>query len=150
MTNDYQPEVLDASRRHGLDHTLVNAVISRESAGKTYAYRFEASVAKWFKDNPKAKGLVPARYAASYGLMQILYPTATDYGFSAAPEMLFLPQVGLDFGCLHLAALIKWAQGDLLKALEAYNGGRGNADGKGSDAAYACDVMNRWHALKAA
>jgi soluble lytic murein transglycosylase-like protein len=150
MTNDYSPEIQIASGRHGLDPNLVRAVISKESAGKTHAVRFEASVADWFKRNPKAAGLTPERYASSYGLMQILFATATDYGFSAEPEYLFVPRIGLDFGCMHLAAMNKWAHGDLAKALEAYNGGKGNANGHGSDADYAADVLSRWHKFKAA
>jgi soluble lytic murein transglycosylase-like protein len=147
---DYEAEIAVAARNYGLDLLLVKAVVIRESGGATHAYRFEASVAGWFKGNPHTAGLIPARYASSYGLMQILYATATDYGFSAEPEYLFVPKIGLDFGCKHLAALLKWAHGDVLKALEAYNGGKGNANGKGDDAEYARDVFARYQALKAA
>jgi soluble lytic murein transglycosylase-like protein len=142
MSNDYSAEVQIAAGRFGLEPDLVRAVISKESSGKTHAYRFEASVAEWFRSNPKAAGLIPARYAASYGLMQILYATATDYGFSAEPEYLFVPRIGLEFGCMHLAALVKWAKNDLAKALAAYNGGKGNAD-RAIPRAYAADVLRR-------
>lgn len=146
---DYEPEIIAAARNHGLDSDLVRAVVLKESTGKTHAYRFESSVAEWFKGHPRAAGLVPARYAASYGLMQVLYATATDYGFSAAPEMLFLPQVGLDFGCRDLATKLRKCKGDIALALEAYNGGLGNANGHGSDAEYARDVLARYGAMKA-
>jgi soluble lytic murein transglycosylase-like protein len=60
--------------------------------------------------------------------MQVLYATATDYGYVTDPEYLFLPKVGLDIGCRHLAELVRWAKGDIQKALGAYNGGKGNWD----------------------
>jgi soluble lytic murein transglycosylase-like protein len=145
---DYAPEIIAASRAHGLDPLLVEAVVLQESSGKAHAVRFEPSVARWFKGNPKAAGLTPERYASSYGLMQILYATATDYGFSSAPEFLFLPQVGLDFGCMHLAAMLKWAQKDTMLALAAYNGGKGNAH-EAQPMRYAAQVLRRLDELKA-
>lgn len=139
---DYQPEIQAAARNYGLDPALVTAVVLQESSGKTHAYRFESSVGEWFKGNPKAAGLTPARFAASYGLMQILFATATDYGFAVEPEYLFIPKIGLDFGCKHLAALLKWAKGDQFLALAAYNGGKGNAR-KAQPCAYAGEVLAR-------
>jgi soluble lytic murein transglycosylase-like protein len=59
MSNDYSAEVQIAAGRFGLEPDLVRAVISKESGGKTHAYRFEASVAEWFRSNPKAAGLIP-------------------------------------------------------------------------------------------
>lgn len=142
MHSDYQTEINAAARTYGLDPALVTAVVEQESSGRTHAYRFEASVARWFKDHPKTAGLVPARYAASYGLMQVLYATATDYGFSLQPEHLFVPAIGLSYGCKHLAALLKWSGGDVARALAAYNGGKGNTD-KAQPKKYARQVLGR-------
>ena len=139
---DYQPDIIAAARHHGLDADLVTAVVLQESAGQTDAFRFEPSVWGWFQRSPKAAGLNARRAGSSYGLMQILYATATDYGFSAEPEHLFLPKVGLDFGCRHLAALLQWAAGDVRLALAAYNGGKGNAH-KAQPLAYAAEVLAR-------
>ena len=144
---DYQPEIEAAAKKYGLDPDLVTAVVVKESSGRTNAYRYEPDVWGWFKDNPKNQGFNKYRAAASYGLMQVLFATATDYGWSSDPEYFFLPKVGLDMGCRHLAELIRWAKGDLLRALEAYNGGKGNANGKGADAEYARDVLAKYHAM---
>ena len=143
LTTDYEPEILDASRRYGLQPQLVTAVVLRESSGRTNAYHFEPGVWEWFQTNPHAKGLNKYRAAASYGLMQVLYATATDYGYVTDPEYLFLPKVGLDIGCRHLAELLKWAKGDVKKALAAYNGGKGNVD-KAGPKAYAENVYTRY------
>jgi soluble lytic murein transglycosylase-like protein len=88
-------------------------------------------------------GAVPRRVASSYGLMQILYVTACDLGFTGEPEMLFVPRVGLEWGALQLAKLLAWAGGDIERALCAYNGGTGIADGPGpyKNAFYASRVM---------
>jgi soluble lytic murein transglycosylase-like protein len=148
MGTEYGPEIRSAALQYGLDPALVTAVVLQESSGRTDAFRFEPGVWGWFAGNPKAAGLVPRRAASSYGLMQVLFATATDYGFSADPELLFIPRVGLDFGCRHLAELLKWAKGDVAKALAAYNGGKGNAD-KAQPRRYAAEVLARLGALKA-
>lgn len=147
MKTDFDPEIADACRRYGLDIDLVSAVVMQESSGRTNAYRYEPGVWEWFKTNPKAAGLNKYRAAASYGLMQILYATATDYGFSTDPEYLFLPKTGLDLGCRHLAELLRWAKGDMAKALAAYNGGKGNVD-KAQPRNYAASVIGRYRVFK--
>lgn len=148
MITDFDPEITIAARTHGLDSDLVTAVVMQESSGRTNAYRYEPGVWNWFKGNPRANGLNKYRAAASYGLMQCLYATATDYGFATEPEYLFLPKVGLDMGCRHLAAMLKRHK-TLALALEAYNGGSGNANGKGTDADYAVEVLMRLHNIRA-
>jgi soluble lytic murein transglycosylase-like protein len=110
LNTDFDAEIMDAAKRYGLHPQLVTAVVMRESTGRTNAYRYEPGVWEWFKTNEHAKGLNKYRAAASYGLMQVLYATATDYGYVTDPEYLFLPKVGLDLGCRHLAEMIKWAK----------------------------------------
>jgi soluble lytic murein transglycosylase-like protein len=106
MTFPYRAEVEVIASRHGLTPDLVQAVCMVESAGKTDAYRF----------------------SASYGLMQVMFTTAVEHGMAPTepPEYLFVPIIGLDWGCRILAKRIAWAKGDLRKALASYNGGKGN------------------------
>src|SRR5262245_49046246 len=102
----------------------VEAQILAESAGHADAFRFEPSIAaqiasgalrpRTLPGNPE-----PRRIASSYGLLQILYVTACDYGFRDNPEALFVPAIGLKFGLAHLAALLEWAEGDRDRALAA-------------------------------
>ncbi len=59
--------------------------------------------------------------------MQVMFVVAKELGFTSPdPELLFVPRVGLDWGCRKLATLLQWSDGDLMQALAAYNGGKGN------------------------
>jgi soluble lytic murein transglycosylase-like protein len=78
-----------------------------------------------------------------------MFPTAQQYGFNDQPEVLFIPDTGLHYGCLHLRAMLRAFDGDTRKALEGYNGGRGNVDGKGPDAAYAVKVLKLYASVQA-
>jgi len=127
----YRREIQGAAHEHGLDPNLVEAVVICESAGRTDAFRFEpAFYARYLQDRPEWQKQNPRRVASSYGLMQVMYTTAVDNGFTYdAPEYLFIPTVGLDMGCAILADLMEWSDGDVLKALAAYNGGKGGWTG---------------------
>jgi soluble lytic murein transglycosylase-like protein len=87
----------EAARRHGLDPALVLAVVAVESS-----FRADAV-------SPKG----------AQGLMQLMPPTAASLGvadpFDAASN--------LDGGTRHLGALLARYDGDLKKALAAYNAG---------------------------
>jgi soluble lytic murein transglycosylase-like protein len=122
----YRREVETASAAHGLDPDVVQAVCLTESSGKTHAYRHEPAFWRRYLA-PKAewKTANPDRVSSSYGLMQIMYPVACELGYADKPEVLFVPEVGLHWGCRKLAALVKWANGNLDQALAAYNGGQG-------------------------
>jgi soluble lytic murein transglycosylase-like protein len=126
----YRKEIEGAAHEHGLDPNLVEAVVICESSGRTDAFRHEPGFYdRYLKGKPQWASQNPRRIASSYGLMQVMYTTALEHGYGQAydaPEFLFIPTVGLDAGCEHLAKQIEWANGDLLKALAAYNGGQGN------------------------
>jgi len=89
----------EAARRHGLDPALVHAVVAVESSFRPDAV------------SPKG----------AQGLMQLMPPTAASLGvadpFDAASN--------LDGGTRHLGALLARYNGDLKKALAAYNAGEG-------------------------
>lgn len=123
----YRAETHAIADRHRLDPDVVTAMCLVESSGRTSAYRHEpgfwlrymASKTEWEGENPE-------RVSASYGLLQVMYPEARRLGFprSDAPEALFLPTVGLEYGCRALADRMGWAKGDLHAALASYNGGK--------------------------
>jgi soluble lytic murein transglycosylase-like protein len=106
---------VNASEGLGLDPGDVLAVIAVESSFDPAAYRFEAKLND-----------------ASYGLMQILYSTARDVGYSGEPAGLYDPETNVLFGMRY----IRWVQDFLLSRtgreptfdewLSAYNGGVGN------------------------
>jgi soluble lytic murein transglycosylase-like protein len=88
-----------AAQRHGLDPALVLAVVSVESAFRPDAV------------SPKG----------AQGLMQLMPATAAALGV-ADP---FDPEQNLEAGSRHLRELVAFYDGDLTRALAAYNAGPG-------------------------
>lgn len=145
----YRADIERAAVAHGIDPDLVEAVVTQESGGRADAFRFEPDFyPRYLARNPfyVAFGNV-RRVSSSYGLMQIMFPTAVDHGFTAQPEYLFLPSVNLDMGCRILAKLLTTLR--LAPALQAYNGGKGGI-GKPEPAAYARSVLGHLERIKAA
>ena len=142
----YRAEVEIIANRHALTPDLVQAVCLVESSGLTTAYRPEPAFwERYLKGKPEWDGANPARVSASYGLMQVMFPVAVEHGMARTepPEYLFVPLIGLDYGCRVLAKRIEWARGDVRAALASYNGGQvGNAPGGPlRNAAYADKVL---------
>jgi len=126
----YGAEIAAAAATHGLDPVLVESVVIAESSGRTDAFRYEPGFyRRYLAHKPAYEGKNPLRVSSSYGLCQCMYTTALEVGFPAdqPPELLFVPEIGLDYGCRFLKSLLDWAAGDVTKALCAYNGGRGSA-----------------------
>lgn len=102
------PLLREASRLHGIDYSLLKAVIATESGF-----------------NPNAvspKGAV--------GLMQLIPPTAQRYGVTAGKgitiaKKLTDPKINIKAGARYLADLIRMFPGRLDLALAAYNAGEG-------------------------
>jgi soluble lytic murein transglycosylase-like protein len=96
---DFERLVAEAARRHGLEPALVMAVVGVESGFQPQAV------------SPKG----------AQGLMQLMPATARDLGV-ADP---FDPAANLDGGSRYLSSLVARYDGDLTKALAAYNAGMG-------------------------
>lgn len=127
-SKDYRAEIEVAASRYGLDPDVVEAIVRVESSGLTHAFRHEPLFYEhYLKDDPEYDGALPIRVSSSYGLMQVMYPVAKERGFTNSPEYLFVPNIGLDYGCKQLAYLLGRTKGDLERAIVAYNGGIGNA-----------------------
>jgi soluble lytic murein transglycosylase len=110
FSEDEKRQVLAAivreSRRHGLDPVMVAAVIEIES-------RFD----------PFARSDVGA-----CGLMQLMPPTAKELlaerdARLVAPRHLFNPVLNIELGTAYIARLLQRFDGDLQRALIAYNAG---------------------------
>ena len=138
MRTRYWSEIVKAAADYKLDPILVEAVVVQESGGNTDGFRFEREFYnRLLKGKPEWAGKNPRRVSSSYGLLQIMFPVAVERGYDPAhpPEMLFVPEVGLRWGCKHLAYLKDWAdrgwpqvpEEQRVKAvLASYNGGRGS------------------------
>ena len=148
----FRPEIVFYSKKHDLDPLVVEAVILTESSGFTHAYRYEPGFwSRYLVDHEDFHDKNPHRVSASYGLMQVMYPTAIQHGMDLAldPEVLFVPGINLDYGCAHLRSLLTWSKGILAQALAAYNGGKkGNTFPPYRNQSYAGKVLAVWERLK--
>lgn len=163
MTKELQAIVELIAGQHKLDPMLVMAVVLTESSGDPMAYRYEPAFwARYLADHPDYNQAHPKVVSASYGLMQLMYPTAKQEGFAGKPWELFDPVVNIEYGCRHLRRQLAWADSfdlstrgqitdtELRSALAAYNGGRrGNEPDANPDrnAAYAAKVMKFYKSL---
>lgn len=102
---DLRALAIAAARKHGLEPELVLAVVGVESA-----FRPEAI-------SPKG----------AQGLMQLMPATAESLGVEDALD----PEQNLDGGVRHLGSLLTLYEGDLARALAAYNAGEGAVDRHG-------------------
>jgi soluble lytic murein transglycosylase-like protein len=146
MRTAFRAEIEAVASQFHLDADLVEAVVLVESSGQTDAFRFEPGFwQRYMKDKPQWDGANPRRVSASYGLMQCMYTTALEHGFAeSAPEYLFVPTVGLHWGCAHLRSLLDWSHGNVDQALAAYNGGKtGNTEPPYRNQAYVNHVKHQ-------
>lgn len=134
----YRAEMEVAAAKYSLDADLVQALVEQESGYRFFAYRFEAAFfTRYLASKPEYAHRNPMEVSASYGLMQTMYTTAVEAGFTGEPWDLFAPTVSLEFGCRILASNVAWARRSYqglttvaetkirASALAAYNGGRG-------------------------
>lgn len=124
----------------GLDPALVCSVCHHESAGwQPWAIRYEAGFySKYVMPHAATMSETEARARAfSYGLMQVMGQVARELGFKGRflTELLD-PATNLSYGCKKLAQCLKRHNGDVRKALLAYNGG--------GDASYPDKVLKHY------
>lgn len=100
----YGEEIFAAAQRHGVNPELVAALVRHESA-------FNA-------------GAVSHKGAG--GLMQLMPATARRFGLSEGER--FVPARNLEAGTRYLRWLLDRFQGDVPRALAAYNAGEGTVD----------------------
>jgi len=107
MTDAYDDLIMSASMTYNVPFHWIKAIIGAESNFNPNAYREE-----------------PAIGDASYGLMQILYRTAVEMGFTGRPENLFDPALNITLGTKYLAKLIeKYGSSSFERIYSAYNSG---------------------------
>lgn len=145
---------------NGLSRNLVEALVLTESGGNTYAtkpetfYPYLMNVKTWKPYGALTREQAGSKTAPdgfpclaghpdhewldqqqSWGLMQVMGAVAREHG-CRSPYLAELtePITGLHFGCKHFASMLAWTNGDIDKALGAYNAGRGGALGSDGQA----------------
>lgn len=98
-SKDFDGMIQEASTKHGVDESLIRAVIKQESAY-----------------NPKATSWVGAQ-----GLMQLMPETAADLGVKDSYD----PYQNIMGGTLYLRQLMDRFDGNLTKVIAGYNAGPG-------------------------
>ena len=96
--------VYEAARRHQVNPALIAALIRAESAYKEKA----------------------VSHKGAQGLMQLMPATARRFGLS--PGEAFIPSRNIEAGTRYLAWLLERFEGDVARALAAYNAGEGTVD----------------------
>ncbi|TKJ30081.1 hypothetical protein CEE39_08570 [bacterium (candidate division B38) B3_B38] len=108
-TTPYRGLIEEWCRLFGFDPDLIEALIIVESGGNADAFRYEPGFyRRYLKGKEGVKSIyfdlchdgppLPRRIASSYGLMQVMYPTAVDAGYRDLPEYLFIPLINLHWG----------------------------------------------------
>lgn len=130
------PKVNKYAEYYNLDAILVAAVVQIESAGNTWAVRFEPTFKNTFSICSLADSIgcssatMEMMQKTSWGLMQVMGATAYELGLGAeyAPELkwpssLLDPDRGMTFGCRYLKSRVDKFGADPEVAYAAYNAG---------------------------
>ena len=117
------------AEKYGLEAALVCAIVEQESQWNTWATRYEPAFYERYVVPLNESRSESAARATSWGLMQCMGQVARERGFGG-PYLSELcdPDIGLDMGCKHFAAMLAAVGGtDIHAALQRWNGG-GNPD----------------------
>ena len=121
----------EIATHRGLDPALVCAIIEQESAWNPHAIRYEPAffakyVAPLFTNNkvkPPTNTEAQSR-SISWGLMQVMGQSAREVGFAGQfLSELCDPAVGIEVGCALFACKLRFAEGNISRALQSWNGG---------------------------
>lgn len=131
--NKYNTFIRTASEQWNVPISLIKGIIAKESSFNPNSYKSETRIND-----------------ASWGLMQLLYKTAKNLGYTGSPEGLKDPQVSIFYGTKLLAANLRQAKGNIEVAISAYNAGfsierpwdaKRNSKGVISNQSYVNDVL---------
>ena len=117
-----------AASAQSLDPALVCAVVEQESSWNPWAMRYEPAffakyVANLYTNNKITASEAYAR-GFSWGLMQVMGQVARELGFDGSfLSQLCEPETGLAVGCKLLRKKLDALDGDVTRALLAWNGG---------------------------
>lgn len=124
---------------------IAKAISSVESSGgKNITPRYEAGFyERYLKNNPEFQDAIKEfgkeEVSSSYGMYQIMYPTAVQYGYKGTPQDLAKPSVNDKWFEIIFDSLLK-KTGNLRDTISAYNAGTG---GIGTNPEYVEKVINQ-------
>lgn len=150
----FAADVALAADEYNLDPILVEAVVRVESSGDPWAwnpeprYRYFYNVLTRQPFRPVTNEELSSKFPptdfptlagdpdqewwgqqASWGLCQVMGAVARELGFRGHYlSQLCDPRLNLHYGCQFLRSHLNWADGQIVKALGAYNAGRGGWD----------------------
>lgn len=121
--------VEEIAPRYGLEPALVKAIIKQESNNEIFARRYDKkplSGQKWFNDAMATNrfDVKDKKWYYSCGLMQpLLIVARLEHGFMGSLYDLFDPKANIEIGCKILCKQLTRYNGDVKKAISAYNYG---------------------------
>lgn len=123
--------IKDTAESFELPTSLVQAIVSVESSGNTWAVRYEPDFYTRYVRNRNfevfrgcSQATEGVMRACSFGLMQVMGQTVRELGFREAfLTELCDPRVGLFWGCKYLQKQVVRYKGDIKMAVAAYNAG---------------------------
>jgi soluble lytic murein transglycosylase-like protein len=163
ISAEYDKMFCVAGKKYNVKKLLLKAVAITESSLDPKAYRFEPLYfERYMADKPEWKDKDPKVVSASYGLCQIMLPTAVGLGFTGSPEELCDPMINILLGAKFLRQLIdksiekKWTDkfywlSPLQVALARWNGGgwqNPKEDGSLRNQKYVRRVLKQWGELR--
>lgn len=151
----------------GIDPVYIQAIAEQESDYHYWAVRFEpgfyytyihkkysyngikAELGESGRDLLRKVSLSTEEFsrACSWGVMQVMGQVMRERGYRGIlHHVLFIPEIGIEYGIRQFHRHWKWYKGDLNKALHAYNGG--TARGDSGSFPYVIEVKNRIERIK--
>ncbi len=125
------------------DDALNNLIKSIDKASTDYNIEKELIVAVMWQESNFDPSL---NYKNSIGAMQIYHTTGKAYGYSLAD--LYNSDINIKFGAKYLSGHIQSYNGDVLKALSAYNQGTTRVNKGTYSKKYETQVAAKWNTVK--
>jgi soluble lytic murein transglycosylase-like protein len=98
-------------KKWGVKKLMLKAIAITESSLNERAYRYEPGYWQRYGERvvekyPFLKGCDISKWSASYGLFQLMAPTALDLGWTGDPEELYDPTINANLGAKLMSQLV--------------------------------------------
>lgn len=144
----FADEVDTIATKHGVNPLLIAAIIEIESAGNTFAIRYEPGWNYFIETGARGMSRATEEYQqkVSWGLMQVMGTVAREHGFDGPfLSALCQPSIGIEYGVRHFRKQLDRYNGSEVDAVAAYNAGT-VVKRSGADYANQSYVTKVWNA----